>query len=455
MTRQTASAMAGLLAGFVVAALAFLEPPAYLLGIPLLVGAAYAWVFSVAAISAIAFTLAAGRSGAGDPAGVVAASVWFAPAVLFLMEGTLWSSVAVSTAACLAALLFPATTRAPAVYGVFPLFRAPEPSYFVPHLRDSMWPAVAVAAALVFAVAGDEMATAVLSGGVAAFLASKLSGARPGESTRGRLIVSAAAAVVFTAFALARYVQYGWGGASGGRYASGSSARASSVAPQYRGEADGGDVPPEGDSAALDGTYSGVILWPERDRTTVLVPPLPALRPSLFQKGTPAEPLSIPFYGVYWMYRKPFRRPPPNSHTTRGDPAKQSFRSTDNVPLLREARQNLGRKIDARCCREIRVAVRNADKYPGTLTLELQLVNTDPRMPVSLSLGQAPLVSTPEWGPAGPSGQGPVSETVAFKVPSRPIPEQFDELRVVFHRSRFGVGRSARVAIDRFTFLRR
>ena len=48
-------------------------------------------------------------------------------------------------------------------------------------------------------------------------------------------------------------------------------------------------------------------------QTTVLVPP-PALRPSLFQKGTPAEPLSIPFYGVYWMYRKPFRPPPANSH---------------------------------------------------------------------------------------------------------------------------------------------
>jgi hypothetical protein len=452
MTRDTASAIAGLLAGFVVASLAFLEPPAYLLGIPLLVGAAYAWVFSVAATSAIAFTLTGGRRAAGDPAGVVAAAVWFAPAVLFVMEGTLWSAVVVSTAACLAALLFPTAARVPAAYGVFPLFGAPEPSYFVPHLRASLWPAVCVAAALVFALAGDEMATAVLSGAVAAYLASKLSGARPGEPARRRLLVSAAAAVLFTAFALARYVQYGWGGAGGGRYASGSSAQASSVAPQYRGQGDGGDVPPEGDSAALGGTYSGVILWPERDSTAVLVPPLPALSPSLFQKGVPAEPLSIPFYGVYWMYRKPFRHPPPNSYSTRGDPAKQSFRSTDNVPLLMEARQNLGRKIDARCCREIRLAVRNADRYPGTLYLELQLVNTDPRMPVTLSLGQAPLVSTPPWGPAG---QAPVPEIIAFKIPSRPIPEQFDELRVIFHRSNFGVGRSARVAIDRFTFLRR
>jgi hypothetical protein len=266
------------------------------------------------------------------------------------------------------------------------------------------------------------------------------------------LLISAGAAVLFTAFALARYLQYGWGGADGGRYASGSSAQASSVAPQNRGEGDGGDVPPEGDSAALDGTYSGVILWPERDRTTVLVPPLPALRPSLFQKGSPAEPLSIPFYGVYWMYRKPLRRPPPNSHSTRGDPARQSFRSTDNVPLLMEARQNLGRTIDVRCCREIRVSVRNADKYPGTLALELQLLNTDPRMPVPLSLGQQPLVSTPHWGPDGDTA---VPETVLFRIPGRPVPDQFDELRVVFHRSNFGVGRSARVAIDRFTFVRR
>ena len=138
MTRDTASAIAGLLAGFFVASLAFLEPPAHLLGIPLLVGAAYAWVFTVAAVSAIAFTLAAGRASAADPAGVVAASVWFAPAVLFLLEGTLLSAIAVSTAACLAALLFPAAPRAPSAYGVFPLFRDPEPSYFVPYLPASL-----------------------------------------------------------------------------------------------------------------------------------------------------------------------------------------------------------------------------------------------------------------------------------------------------------------------------
>ena len=75
-------------------------------------------------------------------------------------------------------------------------------------------------------------------------------------------------------------------------------------------------------------------------------------------------------------------------------------------------------------------------------------MNTDPRMPVSLSLGQSPLVSTPPWGPAGPSGHGAVAETITFKVPSCRF-EQFDELRVVFHRSRFGWdGARASLSID-------
>ena len=386
-----------------------------------------------------------------DPSGVVAAAVWFAPAVLFLMEGTMWGVVAVSTAAALTAMLFPSGARERAALGVFPLLKPPEPSFFTPRVHARMWPAVCLASAGVFAIGGDESIAAILCGIFTAFFASRVAGSHPGDPARRRALISTAIAVVCTSIALARYVEFGWGGADGS-YAGGSSAHAASVAPQPRGQGEGGDVPPEGESAALDGTYSGVILWPERDPDTVLVPPLPAMRASLFEQGKPAEPLSIPFFGVYWMYRKPFRQPPPNSYTTRGDPAKLSFRSTDQVPLMMEARQNLGKIVDARCCREIKVALRNADRYPGTLSVELLLVNTDPRVPVPLSLGRSSLIAAPKWGPGGRTA---VPETISFQIPSNPVPQVFDELRVVFHRANFGIGRSARVAIDRFTFVRR
>lgn len=452
MSRDKAAVIAGLLTGFIAASVAFLQPPAYLLrAAPILIAAAHAWILVIACASSVAVTLVAGRRMNIDPSGVISASVWFAPAVLFLMEGTMWGVTTVSAAAALTALLFPSSRPERLGIGIFPLLREPEPSFFTPRVRQRMWPAICLASAGVFALAGDEHIAAILCGLFAAFLASRLSSARPGDAVRRRALISTALAVVCTSVALSRYVDFGWGGGEG-PYAGGSSTQASSLVPQPRGQGDGGDVPPEGESASLDGTYSGVILWPEEQADTVLVPPLPVLRPTMFERGSPAEPLSIPFFGVYWMYRKPFRQPPPNSYSTKGDPAKMSFRSTDQVPLMMEARQNLGRRFDARCCREIKVAVRNADKYPGTLSLELLLVNTDPRAPAPLSLGRIPVVSTPLWSPAG---RVAVPETLAFAVPSNPVPPVFDELRVMFHRSNFGVGRSARVGIDRFTFIRR
>jgi hypothetical protein len=174
------------------------------------------------------------------------------------------------------------------------------------------------------------------------------------------------------------------------------------------------------------------------------------MRPNLSESRANAEPLSIPFFGVYWMYRRPFRQPPANSFATKGDPSKMSFRSTDRVPLLMEARQNLGKLIDMSCCSEIRLALRNADRYPGTLALELMLVNTDSKQASPLSLGRAPVTSTPRWGPVE---REPASETLAFPVPIST--GRFDEFRIVFHRTNFGVDRSARVAIDRFILVRR
>jgi hypothetical protein len=44
----------------------------------------------------------------------------------------------------------------------------------------------------------------------------------------------------------------------------------------------------------------------------------------------------------------------------------------------------------------------------------------------------------------------PVGETLEFKVPAEASMEQFNELKIVFHRARQRVDKSAKVSIERF-----
>lgn len=199
--------------------------------------------------------------------------------------------------------------------------------------------------------------------------------------------------------------------------------------------------------ASLDagGDYSGVILLPEPQPVVTLVPPLPAMNNSLFNKQRRA-PLSIPFYGVYWFFRPPYRQPPRNSVTARGTPATKSFRSLGRIPLSMEAHQNLGKLIDLSCCSSIQVAIRNADPYPRTIAIELVLVNTSLPGKPFFSLGSQMVESSPLLRSEGAQA---ASEVLTFQVPPRHI-QQFDEITIRFQPSRAREDRSARVAIERF-----
>jgi hypothetical protein len=195
-----------------------------------------------------------------------------------------------------------------------------------------------------------------------------------------------------------------------------------------------------------DNSYQGVILWPEVKPVTVLVAPLPALPHS--QLGlAPANPLSIPFAGEYWMFKPPLMRPPPRSFFRRGSPAALFFRTTDHRPLLMEARHKLDQPIDLRCCGGIRLVVANADRYPGTVTLELLLSDTHARQAGSLSLGKVAVQSRPDLRQ---DPVEPVSETLDYAIPRSTVLGQFDEFIVLFHRDPMRIDRSARIAIERF-----
>jgi hypothetical protein len=121
--------------------------------------------------------------------------------------------------------------------------------------------------------------------------------------------------------------------------------------------------------------------------------------------------------------------------------------TTDHRLLFMEARHQLERPIDVHCCRSIRLVISNADRYPGTVILELLLKDTRPGHPQPLSLGKEPVTSIPDMRRDPPL---PASETLSFAVPPAPALRQFDQLIVRFRRDRIRIDRSARIAIDRF-----
>jgi hypothetical protein len=210
----------------------------------------------------------------------------------------------------------------------------------------------------------------------------------------------------------------------------------------------------EGSSTSVDnsGDHTGVILLPERQQHTTLVPPLPAMPSTLFD-AKHQNPLSIPFYGAYWFFKPPDTKPPLDSYQTHGTPAEMTFHAPDGRPLIMEAHQNLGKLIDLACCREIRIEIQNADRYPGTVAVELVLVNNREGQQGQVSLGNAPVTSAPGWLTG--DSDSPMRETLTFPIPAHPSIRQFDELMIRFPRKKTRIERSARIAIDRFILVPR
>jgi hypothetical protein len=195
------------------------------------------------------------------------------------------------------------------------------------------------------------------------------------------------------------------------------------------------------------GSFPGVILTSEVRPVPLLVAPVTADRAL---SGAQAQPFAIPFDGEYWMYRYLFRRPPLNSYHRQGSPANLSFSTTDRWPLMMEAHQKLDQAIDFRCCRAVRIEIRNADPDPETLSLELTLLDSESGASRSTFLGSAPVLSAPDRTKTPVAA---VPESLDFAVPQDVI-ENCNEFKLVFRRIRHPE-RSARVAIDRFVLLPR
>jgi len=191
-----------------------------------------------------------------------------------------------------------------------------------------------------------------------------------------------------------------------------------------------------------DNDFPGVVLWPEVRPETMLVSPV--LSGTTFS-GRATDRLGIPFSGEYWMFRAPYTHPPDGSFFQRGSPVSLAFNTTDHRPLEMEAHHKLDQPIDPRCCREIQVTIWNADHYPGTVALELILIDRARWGRLSQTLGTTPVTSSP--------GSLPVRETLDFPIPAAPALQQFDEFKILFHRNHSRIDKSAQIEIDRFVLV--
>jgi hypothetical protein len=260
--------------------------------------------------------------------------------------------------------------------------------------------------------------------------------------SRSRAPFAFALAIIFTAAGLMPHL--GGGHEFGGSGISGKHrVRATSEGVRHD---EAAREPVEG-SAARD-AYAGIVLWPKQ-AATKLVAPLPIFGNRLSaQRRTP---LVIPFAGVYWFFKDPDVRLPKKPREAHGSPEVFDIHSTDRHALSMEAHQNLGTLIDLSCCGEIQIAIRNADRYPATVSLELIVINTTLRRRPFQSLGRSTVRSMRPWMLY--DDRPPATEVLHFTVPGNARISRFDEIMVVFHLDSDRSFAAAKMGIESFVLV--
>jgi hypothetical protein len=254
-----------------------------------------------------------------------------------------------------------------------------------------------------------------------------------------------AIALAFTTAALMPYLKKTYGFAGLGLPGGHRSTRGS---PGYAGQGElGGEDPMTGPRWG----YTGILLWPKKMVRTKLVAPTAMFTTEGTGRGR--TDLVIPFDGVYWFFQPPDKRPPRRSREAQGSPDALDIHSTDRRPLYMEARQNFGSPIDLSCCRRIQIAIRNRDRYPRTVSLELVLINTSLQGKPAQSLGTEWVDSTPAWKLY--DDQPPMTETLEFAVPLNPRIRRFDEVRVVFRLDPNRADTAAKIGVEKFVLVPR
>jgi hypothetical protein len=201
-------------------------------------------------------------------------------------------------------------------------------------------------------------------------------------------------------------------------------------------------------SEHASGGFHTIVLWPmQKKERSIIAPPL--------QRGGASPGItkrwSIPFDGPYWYFKFSGESPGPNTRTTHGDPLKVNVRSTDEMPLLMEAHQQLSKPLDLTCCREMQIVIRN-DLSLGAFAVGLLLTDSHAKGTRSQSLG-VKAVNPSAAAQLGPSNSSPVEQVLTFPFPKHGVIKSFDAITVSLlpdarHRT---AGR--RVAVERFILI--
>ena len=376
-------------------------------------------------------------------------AVWFAPATILVLQFSLTGLAAGLVLAVSAARLLSAPSRAPDIesvswarlLGEFEPPVDPLSRHRIPALLASVGFQLAAVSLLI----GHPLLAAALLVMASALLTSVAIGIGAWVEDRPPNLPRSVLGLGLT-FLLALMIGAG-GGGSGWGFGLGSGTGMGEIAKRLGAgsNTEQNDRPEKRHVAEtnLPGNYSGVIIWPEVKPVTVLVAPMPASGGGFARQS---RPLTIPFGGEYWMFRWPYRRPPQNSYFQRGTPSALSFRTPDHFPMQMEARQKLEQAISLPCCRQLQIAILNADPYPKTIWLELILIDGNLPKTSQESLGRAPVTSAPP-------NKAAVPETLDFSFPPAPHLGQFNEIKVIFHRGDGRMDRSARVSIERFVLV--
>jgi len=393
-------------------------------------------------------------------------ALWLAPLAVFIRENSVWVIVIAAVFATRAVKSFRLPQDASELSDREPSLLLSHRNAFGLPQSSAFWQqafgagaTLCAEAGAIAAFAGDAFTSAFLVGIASAVWTWSFSrgaetdiGQPRSSQSSSRPLTMIALAIVITAAGLIPYLPHsfrmrGFGVPSSDHARQGFPQGGRRGQPGHEKTSGGSDVADrEGDP--------GIVLWPEKQTLTKLVAPTPAFGTSLLTNHHGAKPLEIPFEGVYWFFKAPDLHPPRRSLQAHGSPELLNIRSTDRRPLLMEAHEHLGSMLDLDCCSRIQIAIRNADHYPETVSLELILINASVPGKPSQSLGRMMVKSTRPWKIYDEPAK-PTSETLNFVIPAHSSIRGFDEVKVVFRLDAARADAGPKIAIDRFVLVPR
>jgi hypothetical protein len=396
------------------------------------------------------------------------AAIWFVPIVILLREGSGW-------AAAITAFVSGSATRSfRPLHGSYNVVGVEEQSYLSlfaddaglpnsPHRHGHLFGAVIMVllaeVATVASFAGAAFIAAIMAAISASLWAWFFRDEKPASHNSGHAkpkgVITFALAVLVTVACLIPYLKHARGSGGLGLFFAGKVGHRAASPGEHKqtGMEETAEKGFESAASGFEDGYSGVVLWSKKRELTHLVAPTPVLSKYEMGTGRSANPLVVPFSGVYWFFKAPNVRPPRGSREVHGSPELVTTRSTDRRPLSMEAHQHLGTMIDLNCCSRIQVAIRNTDRYPETVSLELVLTDTSLSKRPSQSLGNIMVRSTRPWKLYG--DRPAVSETLTFEIPSRSTLKRFDEVTVIFHLEPLRADVGAKIGIEKFVLVPR